>query len=196
MFTGIVEETASIAERTATDAGLRLRLATDLASAIEPGESLAVSGVCVTAEEVTQDHVSVFLAEETRERTYLEALSVGDEVNIERPLPADGRLDGHLVQGHVDGTTHVADRRSVGDDWRFAFALPDALAPYLVEKGSIAVDGISLTIADLSEDRFEVAIIPETYERTTLDRKGVGDPVHLEVDVIARYVHRQLDWVD
>ncbi|MFW6152947.1 MAG: riboflavin synthase [Halobacteriota archaeon] len=193
MFTGIVETTGTITGREATSDGFRLRIETDVTDGVEPGASIAISGVCLTAETIDGSIVEVFLAEETRERTYLGELTVGDRVNVERPLAVDGRLDGHLVQGHVDATSSVLERRSVGEDWRFTFELPPSLSPYVVEKGSIAVDGISLTVADRDADRFDVAIIPETYRRTTLGEKRPGDPVHLEVDVIARYVERQLE---
>ncbi|MFW6448658.1 MAG: riboflavin synthase [Halobacteriota archaeon] len=192
MFTGIVEGTAEIVDRVVDGDGLRLHLETALSSGLAPGDSVAVSGACLTAEAVDPPRFQVFLAEETRERTYLGDLDVGDAVNLERPLPVDGRLDGHLVQGHVDATTRVHDRWAVGEDWRYAFDLPAALAPYVVEKGSVAIDGISLTVAARSSDRFEVAIIPETLSRTTLDDKSPGDPVHLEVDVVARYVEQLL----
>jgi riboflavin synthase len=114
-------------------------------------------------------------------------------VNVERALPADGRLDGHFVQGHVDGVAAVGGIEQVGDDWFFEFSLPADQAKYVVEKGSIAVDGISLTVADRRADDFTVAIVPETYDVTTLSEKSVGDPVHLEVDVVAKYVENILD---
>ncbi len=193
MFTGIVEGIGRVVDRSRASEAVRLTVETDLAASIAPGDSLAVSGVCLTAETVDPPTLDVFLAEETRARTYLGTLAVDDRVNLERPLPADGRFDGHLVQGHVDATAAVRDRWAVGEDWRFAIDLPADLAPYVVEKGSIAVDGISLTIASLEPDHFEVALIPETLERTTIDTTAAGDPVHLEVDVIARYVERLLE---
>ncbi|MFP4591019.1 MAG: riboflavin synthase [Halobacteriales archaeon] len=192
MFTGIVEGTAEVVDLTDEGAGIRLHLESALAADLEPGDSVAVSGACLTAEAVDPPCFQVFLAEETRERTYLGRLDAGDAVNVERPLPVDGRLDGHLVQGHVDATTRVRDRWPVGEDWRYAFDLPTSLAPYVVERGSVAVDGISLTVAERSSEHFEAAIIPETLSRTTLDDKAPGDPVHLEVDVVARYVEQLL----
>ncbi len=113
-------------------------------------------------------------------------------MNVERALPADGRFDGHVVQGHVDGTAAVTAVDRIGDDWEFRFSVPEDMERYLVEKGSVTVDGISLTLADRSNDEFGVAIIPATYEITTLSEKSVGDPVHLEVDVVAKYVERLL----
>ena len=187
MFTGIVEETAEILAVDVTEEGRRLRLSTTF-DGLEVGQSISVSGACLTVENFDAEWFEVFTATETIERTYLGDLAVGDIVNLERALPADGRFDGHLVQGHVDATATVTDSTRLGDDWEFAFSLPGDLAPYVVEKGSITVDGISLTVASHEEDEFAVAIIPETYEITSLSEKSVGDPVHLEVDVIAKYV--------
>lgn len=193
MFTGIVEGTARLIEREAAGDDLRLRFETPLAAEVSPGDSIAISGVCLTAEMVDPPAFEVYLATETRDRTYLDELEVGDGVNIERPMAVDDRFDGHIVQGHVDATEHVTEKQQLGEDWRYSISLDEAFQPYLVEKGSVTVDGISLTVAAVTEDGFEVAIIPETYRRTTLDSKAPGDPVHLEVDVIARYVERQLE---
>ncbi|MFB6107005.1 MAG: riboflavin synthase [Halobacteriaceae archaeon] len=190
MFTGIVEETGVVRDATATAGGRRLRVGTDAVGGFQEGQSISVSGVCLTVERYGADWFEVFLAAETVERTYLGDLAAGDPVNVERAMPADGRFDGHLVQGHVDGTTTVAAVESVGDDWRYAFALPDGLARYVVEKGSIALDGVSLTVAavDAEAGTFDVAVIPTTHEATTLGAKSPGDPVHVEVDVVAKYV--------
>ena len=191
MFTGIVEGTGRIVERNETAEGLRLRIESDILEDLSSGQSIAISGVCLTVEEYGPGCMETFLAEETREVTYLGELAVGDVVNLERAMPADGRFDGHVVQGHVDGTVEVTDVETVDDDWRFTFSRP-ADDQYLVSKGSIALDGISLTIAALNESTFEVAIIPETYALTTLSEKSPGDPVHVEYDVIAKYVERML----
>jgi riboflavin synthase len=192
MFTGIVEEAGEVRAVTETEDGRRLRIGTSI-EGLARGQSISVSGACLTVEDHDAGSFEVFLARETVERTYLGQLAPGDRVNIERALPADGRFDGHFVQGHVDGTAEVTSIRQVDEDWRFGFSLPPALAPYVVEKGSIAVDGISLTVAALAEDTFEVAIVPETYDVTTLSAKSVGDPVHLEVDVVAKYVESLVD---
>jgi len=211
MFTGIVEGTGVVTDVERSEEGRRLRIAADVAD-LSGGQSIAISGVCLTVEAhgrydgdppsvggldpgalSGEAWFEVFLAVETVKRTYLDRLGPGDRVNVERSLRADDRLDGHFVQGHVDGTASVVDVERVGDDWRFAFSLPEDLADYVVEKGSIAVDGISLTVADVSGDAFEVAIIPETYRRTTLSEKAPGDPVHLEVDVVAKYVESLLE---
>jgi riboflavin synthase len=215
MFTGIVEETGAVLDVDETSDGLRIEFATSFDD-LERGQSVCVSGACLTVEEFGRREAgsageapgnvgeapdtadgrdrwfSVFLADETRRRTYLGDLAPGDQVNLERAMPADGRFDGHVVQGHVDGTSEVLAVEEVGEDWLFTFVLPDDLARYLVEKGSITVDGISLTVADRRENRFSVAIIPETYRQTTLSETTAGDPVHLEVDVIAKYVERMM----
>ncbi|TMT87750.1 riboflavin synthase [Haloterrigena sp. H1] len=197
MFTGIVEETGEIVARERTDDGLRLRIGADtVATGLEHGQSISVSGACLTVEEYDEGAwFEVFLATETVERTYLGDLEVGDTVNLERAMPADGRFDGHVVQGHVDAVATVRNIESVEEDWFFEFDLPEGYDRYVVEKGSITLDGISLTVADLDADagRVTVAIIPTTYELTTLSEKAPGDPVHLEVDVLSKYVERLLE---
>ncbi|ELK53852.1 riboflavin synthase [Haloferax volcanii] len=194
MFTGIVEGPGEIVAVTDTDGGRRLRIRTDLAfDDLHHGQSIAVSGVCLTVEAFGDDWFEVFLAAETVEKTYLGDAVEGDRVNLERALAADDRFDGHIVQGHVDGTTTVTNVERVGDDWFFEFDLPESLANYVVQKGSVCLDGISLTVADRREGTFAVAIIPTTYDLTTLSEKAVGDPIHVEVDVVAKYVESMLD---
>jgi riboflavin synthase len=188
MFTGIVEETGEIVAIEDGPEGRRLRVSASFTHELEHGQSIAVSGACLTVEDWDSESFELFCSEETLERTYLDEIEVGDPVNLERALPADGRFDGHFVQGHVDGVGEVTDIEKLGDDWTFAFSLPEGLSKYVVEKGSISVDGISLTVADLGDEDFAVAIIPATYELTTLADKELGDPVHLEVDVVAKYV--------
>ncbi len=193
MFTGIVEETGEVLEVDDEKGGRRLRIGTTF-DGLSGGQSIAVSGACLTIEEFSDgEWFSVFLATETVERTYLGAVEEGDGVNLERALPADGRFDGHFVQGHVDATAEVLDIQQEGDDWTYTFSIPEGEFGYIVEKGSIAVDGISLTVAACDEESFSVAIIPETHELTTLSEKEVGDPVHLEVDVVAKYVESLVD---
>ena len=219
MFTGIVERTGTVRARTETDDGLRLRVGVDGFDDLHHGQSISVSGVCLTVEahghvaanttdEATGDSdvastgdgessadqwFEVFLASETVAKTYLGQVTVGDPVNLERAMPADGRFDGHVVQGHVDTVATVRAVEQVGEDWRFTFSIPDAHVDHLVDKGSVAIDGISLTVAEKGTAEFDVAIIPTTYELTTLSEKAVGDPVHLEVDVIAKYVETMLE---
>jgi len=191
MFTGIVEETGEVVDVDVTEEGRRLRLRHGF-DTVEHGQSISVSGVCLTVEEYGDDWFSVFLAAETVEKTYLGTVEAGDLVNLERAMPADGRFDGHIVQGHVDGVATVEAVDRVGDDWWFEFALPAELGGYVVSKGSIALDGISLTVAELDDEAgtVAVAIIPTTYDLTTLSAKAPGDPVHVEVDVVAKYVER------
>ena len=193
MFTGIVEGVAEVTDVTADADGRRLRIAPGSELSLDDlhgGQSIAVSGVCLTVEAFDPGGAwfEVFTATETLERTYLGELGPGDPVNVERALPADGRFDGHLVQGHVDATTTVERVERVGEDWWFEFALPDGLGRYVVEKGSIALDGISLTVAERGPDAFGVAIVPTTYDLTTLSAREPGEPVHVEVDVVAKYV--------
>ena len=198
MFTGIVEETGEVTAVEDGPEGRRVGVSASFCDELEHGQSVSVSGACLTVESVRADGAAggefeLFCSEETLERTYLDEVAVGDGVNLERALPTDGRFDGHFVQGHVDGVAEVTEIEQVRDDWVFAFSLPGELARYVVEKGSIGVDGISLTVADLREEAFTVAIIPATYELTTLSEKSVGDPVHLEVDVVAKYVESLTD---
>ena len=198
MFTGIVETAGEVVGREETPDGLRLRVAADGLDDLHHGQSIAVSGVCLTVEKfgaVDDDDrswFSVFLAAETVAKTYLDDLREGDAVNIERALAADGRFDGHVVQGHVDTTAEIAAIEQVGEDWRFRFSIPEGFGRYVVDKGSVALDGISLTVAEKRDDEFDVAIIPTTYELTNLHDKAVGDPVHVEVDVVAKYVEEML----
>ncbi|MGM0592682.1 MAG: riboflavin synthase [Halobacteriota archaeon] len=197
MFTGIIETTGTVESVALTGDGRRLRLAAPGLDDLKHGQSISVSGVCLTVEEYGETDDSawfdVFLAAETVDRTYLGELVDGDVVNVERALPVDGRLDGHIVQGHVDTTTTVTDVERVGEDWRFTFAMPNHVDRYVVEKGSVTLDGISLTVAERRAETLSVAIIPTTYEVTNLSEKSVGDPVHVEVDVVAKYVERMLD---
>ena len=188
MFTGIIEATGEVASIEDTAEGRRIRVSAPFCDELEHGQSVAISGACLTVEAFDDEGFELFLSEETLERTYLDAIEVGDEINLERALPADGRFDGHFVQGHVDGVGEVTEIEQLGDDWTFGFSLPAEMGRYVVEKGSISIDGISLTVANLDADSFTVAIIPATYELTTLSEKSVGDPVHLEVDVVAKYV--------
>jgi riboflavin synthase len=192
MFTGIVEETGEVIASEDTEGGRRIRVEGSFTDDLSHGQSIAVNGCCLTVEEYGSAVFELFLSQETIERTYLGSIESGDHVNLERALPADGRFDGHITQGHVDATAEVTRIEQVGDDWTFGFSIPEQLGQYIVEKGSIAVDGISLTVADRQDGGFTAAIIPATYELTNLSDKQVGDPVHIEVDVLAKYVERML----
>jgi len=192
MFTGIVETTGRVGAVTEDEGGRRLRVECDAVDSFSHGQSVAVDGVCLTVESHGEGWFSVFLATETLERSALGARSAGDAVNLERALPADGRLDGHLVQGHVDTVTDVVGVEAVGDDYRYTFALPPGHEQYVAEKGSIALDGVSLTVAAVDDEAgtFDVAVIPTTRAETTLGERGPGDAVNVEVDVVAKYVER------
>ena len=192
MFTGIVEEVGEIAaaDRRADVLTLRVR-APHLAAGLARGASVAVNGCCLTAVETSPDGFTCDLTRETLERTgFADRLVPGVLVNLERPMRADGRFDGHIVQGHVDGVGEILALARSGEAAELTVAVPPALERYLVEKGSIAVDGISLTVAALRPGRFSVAVIPYTLEHTNLRAALPGDRVNLEIDVIAKYVER------
>jgi len=196
MFTGLIVERGSLIEdpQPSVQGGVRLAIGMSpaLVARLEIGASVAVSGVCLTVVERGEDRVAVELSPETLSRTSLGSLRKGAEVNLEPALRMGDPLGGHWVQGHVDGTARVVDRRDLTDHRILAFSIPTELEPFLVEKGSVTVDGVSLTVSALLPDRFEVALIPHTLEITTLSRLAPGDPVNLEMDVLGKYVHRIL----
>ena len=193
MFTGIIEEVGEIAE-IADSGGFRtVRVgARRILDGIQAGASISVNGVCLTARTIHNDGFTADLSHETLERTSLKVLATGSLANLERPMRADGRFDGHIVQGHVDGVGRIRAFTRKGDDYRLEVEFPESALRYIVEKGSISVDGISLTIARVKPYVFEVAIIPHTFDNTNLQRAQAGDPVNLEFDVIAKYVERML----
>lgn len=194
MFTGIISERGRVAEVASGDDGSALTIAAPATSAsLTVGGSVAVAGVCLTAVEVGGDAFEVDIVAETLARTTLGALRPGDEVNLESPMEASGRFDGHIVQGHVDGVGEVLSVAPEGDGVRVAIAVPDRLARYVVEKGSLCVDGVSLTVAGVEGSIASVALIPHTLEVTTLGRLNPGRMVNLEVDVIAKYVERMVE---
>ncbi|MFJ9410202.1 riboflavin synthase [Streptomyces sp. NPDC101393] len=193
MFTGIVEELGEVVavENLGDSSRFRLRgpVVTDDA---KHGDSIAVNGVCLTVVDTADGEFTADVMAETLHRSSLGALATGSRVNLERPMALGGRLGGHLVQGHVDGTGTIA-ARIPGEHWEIVkVSLPGALARYVVEKGSITVDGVSLTVVDAADDHFTISLIPTTLALTTLGIKQVGDPVNLEVDVLAKYVERLL----
>jgi riboflavin synthase len=192
MFTGLVEGQGTIAAVHPQSDGARLTVAAPWLDDVAEGDSVAVNGCCLTAAEVTGDGFTADLVAETLRRTTLGRLAPGDVVNLERPLAAGARLGGHIVQGHVDGVGEVLAVTPVGDGAEITVGLDPALARYVVEKGSIAIDGVSLTVADVGPDRFTVALIPTTLRVTTLGRRRPGDPVQLEVDVVAKHIERLL----
>jgi riboflavin synthase len=190
MFTGLIEAVGKIAGHSPVGAGFRLLVTTDLAMSLKPGDSMSVNGVCLTMVVADAGTVQADVGPETASVTTLGALQQGDLVNLERPLRADSRLGGHFVQGHVDATGSVQHIRPEADCYRLTFGFPPGLASYIVRKGSIAVDGISLTVADLGPDSFDVQIVPFTWEHTNLKTVKVGDRVNLECDVLGKYVAR------
>jgi riboflavin synthase len=196
MFTGLIEERGRILgdPRPSGLGGVRLTVgfSPQVAAGLSIGASLAVSGVCLTILELVEGGGVVELAPETLARTTLTALRDATAVNLEPALRAGDPLGGHMVQGHVDGTAEVVGRRDLTEHRVLAFSLPPALAVYLVEKGSVTIDGVSLTIAALGADFFEVALLPHTLAVTTLGDRVPGDLVNLEVDVLAKYVQRML----
>jgi riboflavin synthase len=193
MFTGLVEAVGELIERKPTSGGFRLRIGTALASELKPGDSLAVNGVCLTVIAADLGEVHADIGPETARVTTLGSLRTDQRVNLERPMRADGRLGGHFVQGHVDGTGVVDEVRPDGDSHWLTISFDRSLAPYLIRKGSIAVDGVSLTIAGLGANVFDVMIIPFTWANTTLSSLRPRDRVNVECDMIGKYVARSLE---
>jgi riboflavin synthase len=190
MFTGLIEATGEIVERQAAPGGLQLWIDSALAAELKAGDSLAVNGVCLTVVSTDADRIRADVGPETIRVTTLGTLTRGACVNLERPLRADGRFGGHFVQGHVDAVGVLQRRRPEADFEWLTFSFPSELAPYIVHKGSIAVDGISLTVATLHVDRFEVQIVPFTLEHTNLRSLRPDDRVNLECDLVGKYVAR------
>jgi riboflavin synthase len=190
MFTGLVEAVGELVERKPTGIGCRLRIATSLAEALAPGDSLAVNGVCLTVVVAEAGEVHADVGPETVRVTTLGSMPPGSCVNLERPLRADGRLGGHFMQGHVDSIAVVEDLRPESDFVWLTVGFASHLARYIVHKGSIAVDGISLTVARLGADRFDVQVVPFTMEHTNLGQMRIRDRVNLECDMVGKYVVR------
>jgi len=197
MFTGLIESLGEIAEVKAIDAGFSLRIASGIAGDLRLGESVAVNGVCLTVVDFSTA-AGVFSTEigpETARVTSLGDLKSGAAVNLERAMPANGRFGGHMVLGHVDGTGTIQSIRPEADFSWLTVAFPAGLAPYLIHRGSIAVDGISLTIAALEKTTFDVQIVPFTWSHTNLRRLRAGDRVNLECDMIGKYVLRAIELI-
>ena len=190
MFTGLVAGKGTVSALVPEGDGMRLRVETPLAANLAAGDSVAVNGVCLTAREPGDGAFAADVVAETLRRSSLGPLAEGDEVNLELPLRATDRLGGHVVQGHVDGTGRVESVAEQGLGRRLRIAADPAVLRYVVEKGSIAVDGVSLTVAAVDDGGFEIALIPETLERTTLGGLEPGRAVNLEVDVLAKYVEK------
>jgi riboflavin synthase len=190
MFTGLVEATARVRRVDPDGDGVRLEVETPLAAELSQGDSIAINGVCLTALDPHADRFKADVMAETLRRSSLGPLAAGDSVNVELPLRAGDRLGGHVVQGHVDGTGVVDSARDEGFARLVRITADPALLRYVVEKGSIAVDGVSLTVAEVDGESFTVSLIPETLERTTLGQAAPGRVVNLEVDVLAKYVEK------
>jgi len=190
MFTGLVEAVGEIAERKQTNGGCRLRIASSLARELSPGESVAINGVCLTVILAEAQEIHADVGPETIRATTLGALAPGSLVNLERPLRADGRLGGHFVQGHADAVGHIEELRPEADFHWLTVSFPSHLAPFIVHKGSIAVDGVSLTVAGLGADRFDVQLVPYTMTHTSFRGTQIRDRVNLECDMIGKYVVR------
>jgi riboflavin synthase len=190
MFTGLVEAVGELIERKPTSGGFRLRIGTDLAGELALGDSLAVNGVCLTVILADNGEVHADVGPETARVTTLGWLAQGTALNLERPLRADSRFGGHFVQGHVDAVGHIEDMRPSAEFHWMTVSFPPPLAPFFVHKGSIAVDGISLTVAGLGADRFDVQLVPFTMAHTNLSRAQIRDRVNLECDMVGKYVVR------
>jgi riboflavin synthase len=193
MFTGLIEGVGTVAAVAPVPGGFRIRLRTTLSSQLAVGDSLAVNGVCLTVVAVDHGEVHADIGPETARITTLGSLRPDRRINLERSMRADGRMGGHFVQGHVDGTGTVEEIRPDGDSHWITIAFDRSLAPYMIPKGSIAVEGVSLTIAALRAATFDVMIIPFTWEHTSLESLQRGDRVNLECDMIGKYVARSLE---
>jgi riboflavin synthase len=190
MFTGLVADLGTVTAVDATHDGVRLNVKTSLAGELSEGDSVAVNGVCLTATAIADGVFAADVMHESLRRSYLAEIGEGSAVILELPLRASDRLGGHVVQGHVDGVAVVRETREDGFARVVTFDAPTELLRYVVEKGSIAVDGVSLTVSAIDETSFSVSLIPETLERTTLGTAEPGRPVNLEVDVLAKYVEK------
>lgn len=193
MFTGIIETLGEVIAVEPGDGSSTLTVRGEVVDGAAIGDSIAVNGVCLTATSIEGDDFTADVMAETLRRTTLGALTPGDAVNLERAATAATRLGGHLVQGHVDGVGRLTRRAPSGAFDEVSIELPADLLPYVVEKGSVAVDGISLTVMAVHGSEITIGLIPETLQRTTLGRRGTGDEVNIEVDVIAKYVERLLE---
>jgi riboflavin synthase len=195
LFTGIIEEVGILIEKRGTGSSFRLRIGAKSFENLSPGDSISVDGVCLTVEKAGKGEFTVYSSPETISRTTLADKKSGSRVNLERALLPTTRLNGHFVLGHVDGVGKVLDIKKEADSWRFFFRIPEEILPFCVEKGSIAIDGISLTIAGLVAEKhiIETAIIPFTFENTSLKNNKTGDPVNIEADIFAKYAKNFLE---
>jgi riboflavin synthase len=195
VFTGIVAELGRVEGVDASEAGARIRIRAEVAGELQPGDSVSVNGACLTAASAGNGAFEADVMNQTLDLTTLGELTDGDPVNLELALRASDRLGGHVVQGHIDGAGTVVSSEQDGIARRLRIELPDELLAYVVERGSIAIEGVSLTVSALEDAQVEVSLIPETLERTTLGDRQPGDRVNVECDVLARYVQRMLPGV-
>lgn len=193
VFTGIIKSVGSVQRVKALEGGKEIIIASDFADEVNVDQSISVNGVCHTATACDEETFTVQSVEETLRKTNIGDLTEGDAVNLERSLRPDQLLDGHIVQGHVDATGTIREIEQEGTDWLFTVEYPKEYTNLIVGRGSIAIDGISLTVANEEENRFSVAIIPYTYDHTNLHTKKVGDTVNLEFDVLGKYVVKYLE---
>jgi len=193
MFTGIIEELGTVHSLEKNGSGVRIEIAASVVTAdSKDGDSISVNGVCLTALNVTADSFSADISQETLDRSTLGNLKTGSQVNLERAVTASTRLGGHIVQGHVDGRGKFISAVQNSGFWTVRIGYPDDLAQYLVYKGSVSVEGISLTISDLTDEYFDIAVIPKTWEMTNLSTLKPDTEVNLEADIIAKYVERMM----
>jgi riboflavin synthase len=192
MFTGIIESVGTVTSISGLPKGLRVRIDTHLASDLIEGESIAVNGVCLTAVSIDPGSFAADVSPETARVTAVAGLKTGSTVNLERSLSANGRFGGHVVQGHIDDVGVIIEIVREADFWRLKIGYPEILRPYIVYKGAIAIDGISLTVAQIGQSEFDVQIVPFTWEHTNLNSRSSGGQVNLECDIIGKYVAHML----
>ncbi|MEW6096107.1 MAG: riboflavin synthase [bacterium] len=190
MFTGIVEEMGIIREK---GNDFLVIHAKEILEDLKQGDSIAVNGICLTITEFTENDFKTNLMPETLKLTNLSTLSIGDKVNLERAMKLGGRVGGHLVSGHIDGLGKIVDKVVEGENWIFEISVAPELSKYIIKKGSVGVEGISLTVAEVERERFKICLIPHTIKETTLGMKNIGDLLNIEVDMIGKYVEKFLD---
>ncbi len=194
MFTGLIEEVGKVKNIVRKSSGLRLTIETkEIHRETKVGDSVSVNGACLTVEETNGNELVFFVSGETLKRTNLKLLRVNDWVNLERALRLGDRIGGHLVQGHVDATTKILRIRKTGEEFVFSFQTPKDFHRFMVEKGSVAIDGISLTITNVTQTTFSVTVVPHTFENTNLKFRKVGDTVNVEFDLIGKYLEKLIN---
>lgn len=193
MFTGIIESLGRVASIEVSGSNKIFWVASSISTELKPDQSLAHNGVCLTVEEIRENAHRVTAVQETLQKTNMNDLQVGDSLNLERCLRPDSRLDGHIVQGHVDTTAACTAKKELNGSWKCSFHFPEKFAPLIIEKGSICVNGISLTAFEVTQNSFAVTIIPYTFEHTNMQQLKEGDKVNLEFDMVGKYVVRGME---